>query len=389
MLAGVAAAGDAQAAWNQNRAAAADATLSAVVASGAAPSISACVAIDGVPVYENAFGTIAPGVNATPQTIYRIGSLTKQFVAAAILALIEDGATVPADGSKFGLQTNVSSFFAGVDQWSAGGAPMTVQRLLTMTSNLPTYTSQPAPANLDPTTPVQTAALLKAITGFQTTSPLPSFNYSNTNYFLLAAIIDNLTNPNAGRTRGYKPPAGQLFAAPDYRAYLRKRIFARAGLSATNFIDDAGPLGTMAPQTLAPPLYWASMSWPRGAGAIQSNVVDLCKWDTALMKDQVISAASVGIMGTPGTPLSGKPPNAYAMGWFVNQLPGFLEYSHNGNIAGYTAENVIDLYNGHFVSVSILTNGDGVSTLYAAAQAIAANARKLPDTVIQPGTNRY
>jgi len=390
------AAGDARAAWNDNRALAADKTLSAIVTS-ATPSVSACVAIDGVAVYAKGFGTIAPGVPATAQTIYRIGSLTKQFVAAGVLALIEDGATVPADGSKFGLQTNVSSFFTGVGQWSAGGAPMTVQRLLTMTSNLPTYTSQAQLPNLDPTKPVQTSVLLQAITGFQAASPPPVFNYSNTNYFLLAAIIDKITSANfrLGAKFG-NGPADEVIAVPDYRGYLRKRIFARAGLSATNFIDDAAPLGTMAPPTYASPAQWSNMSWPRGAGAIQSNAADLCKWDSALMKNQVIGAASVAIMGTSGTPLSGAPGapgapfNGYAMGWYVNKFQTYLEYYHNGNIAGYTAENVIDLFGGggHVVSVSILTNGDYTPGLYLAATKIAASARQPPDILLQRNTNQ-
>ena len=171
----------------------------------------------------------------------------------------------------------------------------------------------------------------------------------------------------------------------DYRAYLRKRIFARAGLIATNFIDDPQPLGTMAPPTVGPvgPGY-SYPSWPKGAGAIQSNVLDLCAWDTALMKDQVISAASVGTMGTPGLP--GSP---YAMGWLVTPGQNALEYWHNGFIPGYTAMNVIDLYGGsHFVSASILTNGDYTPNLYNVAHALALSAMSpIPFKLPQPNQN--
>lgn len=392
LLAGVGAISSAQAAWNQKRATAADATLAPIVTS-ATPSGSACVAIDGVVVYAKGFGEIAPGVAPTSQTIYRIGSLSKQFTAAAILALIEDGAVVPSDGSKFGLQSNVSLFFSGVDPWSTGpgATPMTVQRLLTMRSNLPTYTTNPPMPGFDWTQPVNASVLLKAILAFKPANPSPNFAYSNTNYFLLAAIIDKLTgqklNPNAGNQRA---GSAQLFLATDYRAYLRKRIFARAGLTATNFIDDPNPLGTMAPPTVAPPPTYSTPSWPKGAGAIQSNVLDLCAWDAALMKNQVINAQSVATMGTAGTPLGGKPPTAYAMGWFVAKYPNYLEYYHNGNIAGYTAENLIDLFGGtHFVSVSILTNGDYTPGLDVAARALATSAMKPDILVLPPGPNRY
>ena len=368
----ISACGSAQAAWNQSLTMAANAKLSKIV-TGAVPSVSACITIDGNTVYKNAFGTIAPGVSATPQTIYRIGSLSKQFVAAAILALIEDGTVVPEDGSAFGLQSNIALFFPAAGQWSSpDGPPMTVKRLLTMTSNLPSYTNSPPPGLL-PAQAVAAPALLSGILAFKPNGLKPAYAYSNTNYFLLASIIDVLINPNA-RARFHKPQTGPalVFLNTDYRAYLRKRIFARAGLTATNFIDDPKPLGTMAPPAAGAGTSFANPSWPKGAGALQSNALDLCAWDSALMKDQVISANSVAIMGTPGMPGSN-----YAMGWFVNSVPGALEYAHNGDIPGYTAENVIDLYGGsHFVSVSILTNGDYTPGLLQAAQGLAASARK-------------
>ena len=189
-------AASARAGWNQSRTQTADTALSKIVTS-ATPSVAACVAIDGNIVYQKAFGTIMAGVPATPQTIYRVGSLSKQFTAAAILALIEDGTVVPADGSQFGLASNVSLFFTGVGQWSQPGSPpMTVKRLLNMTSNLPAYTAVSMPG-LVPTQPVQASALLKGILTFTPTSTAPAYNYSNTNYFLLASIIDVLTDTNA------------------------------------------------------------------------------------------------------------------------------------------------------------------------------------------------
>ncbi len=381
-----AAIGSAQAAWNQNRATAADTTLSQIVTS-AVPSVSACVTIDGVVVYEKAFGNSAPGVAATPQTIYRIGSLSKQFTAAAILALIEDSAVVPKDGSPFGLQSNVLLFFPSATQWSApGGAPLTIGRLLTQTSNLPTYTNT-APLGLDPNQPVQAQALLNAILALTPNAGPPVFAYSNTNYFLLAAIIDALTNPNAGG-RFHKLQTGPTILSlnTDYRAYLRKRVFARAGLTATNFIDDPKPLGTLALPAAGAGVAFANPSWPKGAGAIQSNAADLCAWDSALMKNQVLNPQSTLTMGTPGYLGSN-----YAMGWYVNKISGALEYSHNGNIPGYTAENIIDLYNKtHFVSVAILTNGDYTPGLLQAGKAIATNAMKPPDLSVPfPTHNQY
>ena len=107
------------------------------------PSATVAITVNGQVVYAKGFGFIALGVHATPQTIYHIGSVSKQFTAAAILALIEDGTTVPTDQSTFGLDSNVSLFFDHVGHWSPTNAPpMTVRRLLNMTSNLPSYNGQ-------------------------------------------------------------------------------------------------------------------------------------------------------------------------------------------------------------------------------------------------------
>ena len=363
----------AQAGWNSQRSKAADALLAQNITSKA-PTISACVAIDGNVVYANAVGNIAPGVPATAQTIYRIGSLSKQFTAAGILALIEDGAVVPSNQSKFGLDDNLSFFFNGLDPSWLGGSfpPETVRRLLNMRSNLPQYTDQPPPG-LDPGKAVDAGALLNGIVGSIKPTGVPlQYQYSNTNYFLLASIIDVLTNANTNsKSRKQQTGPVPFHMNADYRAYLRKRIFARAGLTATNFIDDPAPLGAIAPPVDG---QWFSLpSWPKGAGAIQSNVLDLCAWDKALMGGKVISPASVATMGTA--------PNGqtYAMGWWRTQNPTYLEYQHNGFIFGYTAQTIIDFFNylgkTHTVFVNVLTNGDQMN-LYPPANTLAQSAMK-------------
>jgi CubicO group peptidase (beta-lactamase class C family) len=335
------------------------------------PTIAACIAKDGMIIYSGAAGNIAPGVKATPQTIYRIGSVSKQFTAAGILALIEDGATVPTDNSKFAISSNVSLFFPGVQSWSVGGvAPMTVKRLATMTSNLPSYTAN-VPMNLDPTKAVSSNALLAGILKFSLTGPLYQYNYSNTNYFLLANIIERLPDPASG--------SASLIG--DYKAYLRKRIFARANLVATNFIDDPAPLGPMAPPTYQGQQEFQLPSWSKGAGAIQTNALDMCAWDSQLIAGKVIKPASVAVMGTgvanigPGL-VPSDPEFYYAMGWAVQKFPTYLEYSHSGDISGYTAFNLIDLVGGHTVSVTLLTNQDSFSDLNLIGLGLAQRARQ-------------
>jgi D-alanyl-D-alanine carboxypeptidase len=362
--------GIANAGWTAAGASHAHDLLARYVQDGQTPTISVCVSVDGNTVYAHSEGQVTVGVPATPDMIYRIGSVSKQFTAAGILALIEDGATVPSDHSAFSLASPLPLFFPSAPQF----APVTVRRLLTMTSNIPSYTTYPPPG-LPPTLPVDASQLLDAILKAPLVGQPKSYNYSNTNYFLLASIIDELYTPGARRGLGAK----FLFAHPGYRAYLKKRIFARAGLTATNFIDDPAPLGTMVPPVYkSTPPQFGDPSWPKGAGAIRTNVYDLCKWDAALMSGKVIGAASLATMGTPAVLTSPATANApasyYAMGWAVRTFPDRIEYSHNGEIPGYTAQNMINVYKSHFVAVAILTNTDSVPGLDLMAYAIAQDA---------------
>lgn len=359
----------AHAGWDKIREQISDAALGGMV-STQIPSVAACISIDGAaPVYLKAFGNANGTTPATPQTIYRVGSLSKQFTAAAILALIEDGGKVPKDGSLFALNNNVSQFFDGVPHWSTASSPMTVARLATMTSNLPDYT-QTTLSGLDPTQPVKEADLFNALLALNPTSTKVQYTYSSTNYFLLAKIIEQVAPTVKVRAQ---PPISIIPVKQDYRAYIRRRLIERAGLTSTNFIDDLKPLGPVASPSLPPNPSFANMAWPKGAGAMQSNVVDLCKWNTALVRGQVISKASGVTMGTAGSPFVGG--SSYGMGWMINQLPDRLEYSHNGFIAGFTAQSVVSYYGGtHYVSVVLLTNGDQVKTLLTTARNLTSGA---------------
>ena len=195
------------------------------------------------------------------------------------------------------------------------------------------------------------------------------FSYSNTNYFLLAQIIENLTAPSAT-------------AQGDYRQYLRNRIFSRAGMTATGFIDDPVQGYPVAPPNLKRTAVYGLPAWPKGAGEIATNVMDMAMWDTNLLAGNVISSSSlqtmltpVAFMPPPPGPPPGPPPQFYAMGWEVRQFPIGIEYAHDGSIPGYTAQNLIvsatgGANKGAIVTVTILTNADDVQ-LYGVASRLA------------------
>src|SRR5665213_2267885 len=146
VMAWMAIAAPAQAQWAPQSSQAAHTLMMATVMRQTA-SATVAVAVDGTIVYAEGLGQIAPAVPPTPATIYHIGSVSKQFTAAGILALAEDRATVRFDQTVFNIDDNVSLFFTNVDRWSMGPSaqPMTVRRLLNMMSRLCLLYTSPSP----------------------------------------------------------------------------------------------------------------------------------------------------------------------------------------------------------------------------------------------------
>jgi len=310
------------------------------------PSLAVSVTLNGAPVFVDAFtptGTMGlDGGNA----LYQIGSLTKQFTAAGILALIQDQATVPSTHTPISLDTPLTDFFVNVDHWSSG-APNTIRRLLTMTSNIPTYTADPRGV---PTAPVTAQDLLQRVKTYPLVGIPGEFDYSNTNYFLLSEIIDVVRGQN-------QPPT------IPYRSYIRARIFSPAGMSSSSFIGDPPSPGTdvAAPNFLSEPRFNLP-DWPKGAGDIRSTAADLARWNTALMSGAVINQSMLATMLLAAAPVPATSKYvgcSYGMGWFVCPMPGYLLYRHDGEISGFRASNVVGKKpNGMLMSVTVLANSD-------------------------------
>jgi D-alanyl-D-alanine carboxypeptidase len=127
------------------------------------PSISIVIGGNDRLLLARAYGEAHAGIPATERTVYHIGSLTKQFTAAAVLHLIEERVTAPLTGAPLTLDTPMQAIFEDVDNWTAEGEPpITVRSLLTMTSNLPNFTRRP-PENVDPWGAVPAPRLLNEL----------------------------------------------------------------------------------------------------------------------------------------------------------------------------------------------------------------------------------
>lgn len=321
------------------------------------PSVQIAISINGTPVYADAFGLAAPGVPANVNTVYRFGSVSKQFTAAALLSLIEekggallDGGKSPA-GAKATLDTPYADIFSYAKAWSE--KPVTLRHMLNMQSGYASYTSPPAtpPNPFDTTKPIKPVDLSRRILSILTYNKSPggggAYNYSNTNYFLLAQgieIIGGLTN---------------------YQDAIRDRVLDKAGMSKSGFITDSMTgLVVAQPGVDVSKRSYKDPSWPKGAGELMGTASDLLKWHKALMDDKLMSPKARAAMFAPG-PLADPKTNAYyAMGWTVSSVGTVTWASHGGTIPGFSAYSGIlfDAAKNKYVSVAILINNDLANT---------------------------
>jgi CubicO group peptidase (beta-lactamase class C family) len=257
-------------------------------------------------LFQQGYGLADRGTKAAPDadTTFRVGSITKQFTAAAILRLAQEG--------KLAVTDPIGKL---LPDYPAVGAKVTVRQLLEQTSGLPSYTDRDDMAEHKnrPHTPVQIMALfwdqpLEFTPGSQ-------FRYSNSNYVVLGAIIEKVS--------------GQ-----PYGDYLRDHLFAPAGMTRTT----AGDAPALANRALgyqrrgdalveAEPL---DMSFPYAAGNVRSTASDLLKWHRALSGGTILNAASRDELYRVGM-------GNYAAGWVIEERDGRRLVWHNGGIDGFHA----------------------------------------------------
>ncbi|MEO7146176.1 MAG: serine hydrolase [Bryobacteraceae bacterium] len=239
----------------------------------------------------------------TPDTKFRLGSITKQFTAAAILQLQEKG--------KLSVDDKLSKYVADSPE---GWKDITIQELLTHTSGVPNFTSFPDYRE----TMVQPATPLDLIARFKKKpldfAPGTKFNYSNSGYILLGYIIEKVS----GGT---------------YEAYLKQNIFDPLDLQSTGYDRTSAILKHRASgySTRGGKLAnadYIDMSVPFSAGGLYSTTTDLYRWDRALAADKVLPKPALEKMFTPFK-------NNYGDGWFINKEFDRRVLDHGGAINGF------------------------------------------------------
>ncbi|MBA3568821.1 MAG: serine hydrolase [Pyrinomonadaceae bacterium] len=261
----------------------------------------------------------------TLDTRFRLGSITKQFTAALILQLVEQG--------KVKLDGRVSDYLPAYRKDI--GEKVTVHQLLNHTSGIPSYTSLPGFFNDVSRNPFTVDDFVKKYASNDLEfEPGSKFSYNNSGYFLLGAIIEKVT----GQT---------------YEKALKERILDPLGMKNTGY-DRHGTLiekrasgyqKTPDGYTNAP---YLDMSLPYAAGAIYSTVEDLYLWDQALYTDRVLSAATKELMYKPNL-------DDYAYGWVITRAKlgtgteSVPKIKHGGGINGFNTVIVRFLAQKHLI----------------------------------------
>ena len=257
------------------------------------------------------FANIEWRVPNTPDTKFRLGSITKQFTAMVIMQLVAEG--------RLKLDDTLTTHLP--DYRKDTGDRVTIAQLLNHTSGIPSYTSLPGFFENESRTPFTVADFVKKFcSGDLNFEPGAKYAYNNSGYFLLGAIIEKVT----GKT---------------YAQALQERIFDPVGMKSSGYDVSATVLPKRASgyefqlDGYANAAY-LDMGIPYAAGSLYSTVEDLYLWDRALHGDKLLPAPLKLRMFTPGL-------NNYAFGWAARPLKlhdgqtELANLSHGGGINGF------------------------------------------------------
>jgi D-alanyl-D-alanine carboxypeptidase len=304
------------------------------------PSMALAVVKEGIVVKVGAYGIadLERRVAAVPDTVYKIGSVSKQFIAAGIMLLVQDG--------RLSVNDPITRY---IPTAPAAWRPVTIRHLLTHTSGLvrepPRFDSTRSQSDLEVIT-----------TAFRTPlqwQPGDKYDYSNLGYYALAQTIT-------------------VVSGQPWDRFLQDRIFTPLNMASTRTSTNdhnrvPGYLWTDGRHTRAED--WVAL---RPSGAFVSTVLDMAKWETALQSGRILTAASLAEMWTPAR-LNDGGSFPYGFGWELDDFPpggyttGVRLVRHEGTIPGF--RGVIAHFPDHRLGVIALTNLDRapVDVLVAAA----------------------
>ena len=305
------------------------------------------VAENGKVIFKKGYGmaNMEWNIPIETDTRFRLGSITKQFTSMLVLQLVQEG--------KIKLEGKLTDYLP--DYRKDTGDRITIHQLLNHTSGIPSYTGLPNFFQDISRNPYSVSDFVKKFTsGDLEFDPGTKWNYNNSGYFLLGAIVEHVTG---------KP----------YEQVLKERIFDAVGMKNTGYDQHETILARRASGYEKRPggyinAPYLDMSLPYAAGSLYSTVEDLYLWDQALYTVKLLSAQLKEVMFKPGLA-------NYAYGWIVRKAPLGAQgepvaiIEHGGGINGF---NTIIMRLPESKNLIVLLNNTGGTKLGEMSQKISA-----------------
>jgi CubicO group peptidase (beta-lactamase class C family) len=301
------------------------------------PGCALGVVRDGKIVYEKGYGqaSLELGVPISPQTVFDIGSTSKQITATSILLLAQQG--------RLALDDDIRKYVPELQDY---GKKVTLRQMLHHTSGLRDYIGllSLAGAQDEAVTGDDEALAILARQRGLNYPPGDDYLYSNSNFFLMSVVVKRVS----GKT---------------LREFAQENIFTPLGMKDTQILDDHTKVIPRKAASYAPKrgggFQVETSNWEQtGDGAVQTTVEDLAKWDQNFYDPKVGGEALVRELQTPGT-LNNGSKNDYALGLFLGEYRGLKRVSHGGSWAGFRAE-LARFPEQHFSAIVLcnVANGD-------------------------------
>ncbi len=282
------------------------------------PGGVALVVKDGKTIYRKAFGmaNLELGVKMQPDHIFRIGSITKQFTASAILKLVEEG--------KIKLDDDISVY---IKDYPTHGHKITIEHLLNHTSGIKSYTGMEkwdGEERKRDFTPTELVDYFKNQP--MDFNPGEKFRYNNSGYILLGHIIE-------------------LVSGKTYEEYIQDNFFTplnmeRSSYGSTSRIIKGRAYGYDKADDKYKNADFLSMTQPYAAGSLLSTVDDVHKWYKAVMADKVITQENRTKAHTRSVLNNGEQTD-YGYGWSIGNIQGTKMVQHGGGINGFLTASLI------------------------------------------------
>jgi len=267
---------------------------------------------------------------ADAATVYRIGSITKQFTAAEVLRLVEKGSVK--------LDDPITKYLPQYPQWKG----VTVRQLLNHTSGIHSYTSSEE-WRKHWTEDLTPAALIGFVAkDTMDFAPGTKWRYNNTGYMLLGLLLEKVTNQ-------------------PYATLLQREVFGPLGMKSAAYCptkptDAAYAVGYTREGSgfnVAPEL---SMTHPYAAGALCMSVPDYLEWQHALMSGHIVKPATLALMFGPESLANGEK-TGYGMGLAPGNVAGHADIQHGGSINGFSTQQF--WFPADSLSIVTFVNTDG------------------------------